>query len=31
VATFDDKDVGRGDFVILTDAALPRSYESRTD
>jgi uncharacterized iron-regulated protein len=31
ISSFDEKDLGRGDFVILTDAALPRSYESRTD
>ena len=29
--TFDEKDVGRGDFVILTDASLPRTYEARTE
>jgi uncharacterized iron-regulated protein len=31
IAAFGEKDQGRGDFVILTDAELPRSYETRTD
>ncbi len=31
ISSFDEENIGRGDFVILTDAALPRSYESRTD
>ena len=28
---FGDEDMGRGDFVILTDASLPRTYEARTE
>jgi hypothetical protein len=31
ITVFEDDDRGRGDFVVLTDANLPRTYETRTE